>query len=242
MSLSMTVSGRTVHAAAMLTQTYHLGLGKLPTGYADPWDLGDTPPNNLSELVVLDIVKGAANTSDLLNVLNVLAVVSVVYNGVPYVAGSDFTHDQAPEAINWNLVGAEPSPGVTYQVTIRQFNAELTTLLEEVGRRESSNVQFCEPDVNGTIEASGQKWSTTLTPTKYLYLEFKFDSADAVGNIIHQFGIFVGTTKALGVPLGQMYLEPADIDDPGELYQIENVEPFTRNAGKRENYEVVLTF
>ena len=116
-----------------------------------------------------------------------------------------------------------------------------TGLLQEVGRRVSTLKSFVIEDPQGTISANDSSWSVSKTPTRHVYLQFKFDAQDASNKVIRQVGIFSGTVKKDTVPIGQMFLTPSDLEDDGILFMIQNIEPNSRNASTREIYEYVIT-
>lgn len=117
-----------------------------------------------------------------------------------------------------------------------------TALLAEVGRRRSTQVEFCTPDPNGPISVAEGKFAITSTPTRNLWYRFHFDFEDGVGSTIRETAIFVDTVAAAGVPVGQFYLLPAQVGDPGRLLIIEQRPPIVRAITTREDLEFVVTF
>lgn len=240
MSMGMLDSGHIVHATAMLREKYHLAWGRLPEEYVAPWNLGDIPPPPLSEVRTKTLVKGATQGSDAIGDTNILDLVRVTFNGVDYAVDEDVKLDA--NKVKWTNPTNEVETGSSYQIVYRVNTAAMNRLLDEIGRRSPSMQTYCKPDENGDIVANDSSWSVSTEPTRFIYLQFKFDSTDAIGSIIHQMGLFTGTEMAEGVPVGKKYLNPDEVADSGHLYMIENIEPFSRFAGKREIFEYVLTF
>jgi len=79
-------------------------------------------------------------------------------------------------------------------------------------------------------------------PTRNVYMQFKFDALDAMDKDVYQIGLFINTVRTAATPAAQHYLAPSEIEDPGLLYMIENIEPFPRTPGKREIFEYVVVF
>lgn len=117
-----------------------------------------------------------------------------------------------------------------------------TALLAEVGRRQATLVEFCVPDINGAISVTEGKFSITSTPTPNLYMKFHFDFEDAVGSTIREAAVFLDTVKAAGVPVGQFYLTPAQVANPGTLILAERRAPIVREITTRHLFEYVVTF
>lgn len=239
MAMGMTDDGHIIHAKAMFSRTYHLGWGKLPTGFADPWDLGATPPIPTSKVVSETITRGAGVLVDTLANTGVLKVISVKQGNSTYVPTTDYTVNG--NQITW-VVGHAPADGTGYTVVYRYTTAALTGLLNEIARRAPTLKEYVVEDPSGDIVANDTTWSVVGYPTRHVYMQFKFDATEAVGQIIHQLGIFADTIAKASVPAGQKYLLPADIENVGNLYMIDNIEPFSRFAGKREIFEYVITF
>jgi hypothetical protein len=117
-----------------------------------------------------------------------------------------------------------------------------TALVAEVGRRKASQVEYVVADANGAIEVPQGKYSITSTPTVSLYFKFFFDFADGVGSTIRERAIFIDTVAASGVPAGQMYLLPNQVQSPGTLLVIERNAPIVREVTTRQLFEFVVTF
>lgn len=121
-------------------------------------------------------------------------------------------------------------------------DAAATELLNEIGRREASEVSYVVPDSGGDIVLPTGVYSRSVTPTNHLYVSTNFDFADASSSVIREIGLFVGTEVIGGLPVGQKYFVPAEVDAPGRLLHLENLAPIFRSPAIRENFEVVITF
>lgn len=226
----------------MASQTFHMGWGGLPAGYADPWTVGQPAPSSLSSLGTQTITRSSSSAQDPITQIGIVKLISITVGSTTYNQGVSF--QLVGNAVDWSIAGSNPVPAANsnYTVTYRYTNTGITGLLQEYGRRSPLLVGYAYADPNGAIVANGSSWTYTTTPTGNLYLQFKFDPTDAVGNIIYQTGIFLGTVSAAGVTPGTQYLLPAQVGNPGQLYMADNVEPFSRFAGKREIYEVVISY
>lgn len=66
-------------------------------------------------------------------------------------------------------------------------------LIKEVGRRKVTLASYCIEDPAGTIEANGKLWKLSQSPTRHLYLQFKFSSTDNPDNTVYQMALYTGT-------------------------------------------------
>ena len=119
---------------------------------------------------------------------------------------------------------------------------DATELLNEVGRRKATYVNYCEPDEDGEIVVPTGQFTESIDPTNHLYMRFGFDYTDAPVAAIRELAVMVGSITDPGLPGGQMYFEPADIDDPGMLLVIEHITKFDRSPSVRQTFEFVVTF
>ena len=121
-------------------------------------------------------------------------------------------------------------------------NSSAVALLNELGRRAVTSVQYVVPDVAGAIILSNGSYSLSTPPTKSLLFTVNFDFVDAPGMVIREVGLFLGSTTDAGLPIGQRYFIPAEVTAPGRLLHLENIAPIFRSPSIRENFEIVLTF
>lgn len=118
-----------------------------------------------------------------------------------------------------------------------------TTVLNEVGRRVVTRTAFCVPDENGDIQTTTGRYREVATPTPHLYLFTKFDFADAPNATIRTLGVFMDTQVVSGLPEGQKYFLPSQLQNDGLLLVLENLERFIpRSPASRETFELVVTF
>jgi hypothetical protein len=117
-----------------------------------------------------------------------------------------------------------------------------SALVAEVGRRKASQVEYVVPDADGAIQLPQGNYSISATPTVSLYFKFFTDFDDGVGSTIRERAIFIDTVAATGVPVGQMYLQPNEVQSPGTLLVIERNAPIVREVTTRQLLEFVVTF
>jgi hypothetical protein len=120
--------------------------------------------------------------------------------------------------------------------------ANTSALLAEVGRRKAVQVEFCTPDAAGAVVVPEGTFTITTTPTNNLYYRFHWDFADGAGSTIREMAIYIDTVAAAGVPIGQFYLLPAQVAQPGILLTAERRAPLVREAYSRPMLEYVVTF
>ena len=118
-----------------------------------------------------------------------------------------------------------------------------TTLVDEIGRRLITAVQYVVPHAEGEIELpDGTRYTASAQPSKWVHARWTFDYADAAGEKVRELGVFIGGTLVAGLPAGQRYFTAAQVVAPGELYTLERFEAFTRSASTRQVQEFVLPF
>lgn len=98
---------------------------------------------------------------------------------------------------------------------------DATALVQEVGRRTVTLVQFCQPDPDGELIVPSGRFAISAEPTQHLYLRFNFDFADTAAGLIREAGVFLGSVVQSGLPEGQRYFAPADLASPGTLLALE---------------------
>lgn len=117
-----------------------------------------------------------------------------------------------------------------------------TALMDEVGRRTANSVEFVVPDVAGAIVLPTGNFTVSATPTNSLLITTNFDFLDAQSSVIREYAVFVGSEMIAGLPGGQRYFVPAEVDDPGRMLYLENIVPIYRSPAIRESFQVVITF
>ena len=131
---------------------------------------------------------------------------------------------------------------IEYTQTTPPEPINATKLINEVGRRTADEVLFCTGDENGELLTPTGRFRSSNVPTNNLYLKFTFDFTDAANQVIRELGVMVGTKIKEGLPEGQRYFEPQDIEDPGILLVLEHTVPLIRTAATRETFSFVVTF
>jgi hypothetical protein len=117
-----------------------------------------------------------------------------------------------------------------------------TALLNEIGRRTATEVAFAIEDVAGDIVLPTGRFSRSVNPTNFLYINTVYDFADAFSSVIREVGVFVGGTMNPGLPVGQKYFVPADYVLPGRMLHVENMAPIYRSPAIRPSFEIVVAF
>ncbi|WP_265022334.1 MULTISPECIES: hypothetical protein [unclassified Wolbachia] len=117
-----------------------------------------------------------------------------------------------------------------------------TKLLKEVGRRVVDEVLFCTGDENGELITPSGRFKPSNVPTNNLYLKCTFDFTNAANQVIREIGVMVGTKIKEGLPEGQRYFEPKDVENPGILLVLEHTVPLIRTSATRETFSFVVTF
>lgn len=117
-----------------------------------------------------------------------------------------------------------------------------TALLAEVARRRATLVDYCTPNANGDISVPEGRFAISQTPTNNLYYKFFFEFEEAVGSTIREQAIFLDTVAAAGVPAGQFYLLPNQVQTPGTLLVSQRTAPIVREVTTRQLFEFVVTF
>ena len=118
----------------------------------------------------------------------------------------------------------------------------VSVLVAEVGRRKVTQAIYCLPDPEGEIVVTEGRFKISNVPTKYIYLRFAFEFADAADQTIRELGVFVGTVAVSSAPTGQDYITPAEIDNPGRLLVLENIPKLARSPQIRQQFEFVVQF
>lgn len=122
-------------------------------------------------------------------------------------------------------------------------NNNATGLITELGRRLATSVAFVVPDPSGTIEIPGEGFfSETLTPTNRLLVVAQFGYAEEPTAVIRQTAVFIGTEVIAGLPAGQRYFTPDQLQSPGRLLQLQNLTPVNRSAATRSRFENLIVF
>lgn len=126
-----------------------------------------------------------------------------------------------------------------------------TALQAELGRRAPASVGFVQPDEagdvvvptgwanDGTVEVT--RYRQVTEPTPYLYIRVNYDYDNAATAVIREIGLFMDTVTKEGLPPGQRYFGPGDLEDPGLLLAAQILlPPINRSPSVRQSVEFVL--
>lgn len=218
---------------------FWLARGTLPPEYEGVWDLNNVPASLTAEVTEV-VTKTDSSDGDPLSNTPVYDIVSVkaVVGGttVEYIQGTDFV--LTGNNIIWN--NNAPETDSQYTVVYRYVEDNITELLSEIDCMKASVVSFCNPDDEGIIEAGGQRWTATRTPSKYVYLFFKYPADISLGKVIYQCGVFTNRVVS-----GEETTKPVlseNVTEPGDMILIDNIAPFTQSELIRQYCEIVLEF
>lgn len=118
-----------------------------------------------------------------------------------------------------------------------------TALVDEVGRRLVTDIQFVIPDPDGGIEMpSGNRYTIVAQPSPYLFISATFGYSDAVGEPIREVGVFLDAQMVAGLPSGQRYFSADQVANGGLAYGIERRALSTRTGSVSTLEQFVLPF
>lgn len=224
----LTQSGRAAIAASIKEQSIHLA-----------WGTGDTSWES-SHKVEKTFVKGEIKLDH-----QPIKDVKVVTGQKTYQPSIDYTVDSSTGVIKRTENSSIPvSDKITVEYSESTPPDSITSqkLLNELGRRTADEVLFCTGDENGELITPSGRFRPSNVPTNNLYLKFTFDFTDAANQVIRELGVMVGTKIKEGLPRGQRYFEPKDVENPGILLVLEHTVPLIRTAATRETFSFVVTF
>ena len=102
---------------------------------------------------------------------------------------------------------------------------EANKLIDEVGRKKLTQAFFVNEDDNGDIQMpGGRNYSLSETPTRHLFVRFLFNYGEGVNALIREVGIFINTKIKAGLPATQTFFTPEQLDNPGTLLMLENID------------------
>ncbi|MHC3931067.1 hypothetical protein ACJUAD_04170 [Wolbachia endosymbiont of Rhagoletis indifferens] len=224
----LTQSGRAAIAASIREQTIHLAWGSGDSTW-ESYHKVEKP--FVSDQITLD----HQHIKD----------VKVFKEQVVYKPSEDYVIDSSEGTIKRIKNGAITADSVITIEYTQGTPPELITstqLLKEVGRRVVDEILFCTGDENGELLTSSGRFRPSNVPTNNLFLKFTFDFTDAANQVIRELGVMVGTKIKEGLPEGQRYFEPKDVENPGILLVLEHTVPLIRTAATRETFSFVVTF
>lgn len=225
-----TKPGRAALAAAIKDRPIHMVWGR-----GEPWwDSPQTVPRTFAGDTV---AVGRSNISGI--------AVSSADGATPYTEGIHYTVNPAAGTVT-RVDGGPIAPGASVLIGFTPArptpSVAATALIDEVGRRALTAVQFVVPDPAGPIVAPTGRYRPSATPANNLHFRFVFDFADAPNETIRELGVVIDGVMAAGLPAGRMYFRPDEVAAPGILLLVDNVAPIVRTAATRETFEFVHTF
>ncbi|WMT84077.1 hypothetical protein NMD99_05365 [Wolbachia endosymbiont of Listronotus oregonensis] len=224
----LTQSGRAAIAASIKEQSLHLA-----------WGSGDGSSGS-SHKVEKTFVKGEIKLDH-----QPIKDVKVVTGQTMHQPSVDYTVDSSTGVIKRtenSSIAAGSTVTIEYTESTPPEPITSQKLLNELGRRTADEVLFCTGDENGELVTPSGRFRPSNVPTNNLYLKFTFDFTDAANQVIRELGVMVGTKIKEGLPEGQRYFEPQDIEDPGILLVLEHTVPLIRTSATRETFSFVVTF
>ena len=117
-----------------------------------------------------------------------------------------------------------------------------TELTHELGRVKAKAVGFCTPDPAGDIVMQGNRYAPSATPTPNLHIKAEFDFNDGLGQTIREIGVFVNVVLVKGLPRGQKYFTPDNVENKGILLGLDHIVPMQRGVGSRFGLDFVISF
>lgn len=227
----LVTSGRAALAASLKARAIHFA-----------WGRGESWWNSTAQVVAS--FAGSPQTITLPHA-PVAAVVVTSPDGVVYESPADYTWDTASGRITRVITG-DISAGAEVKVAVTYGRPDpgsaVVALIDELGRRVANTVEHVVPDAAGALQtADGNRWTISPVPTRHLYLSVLFEFAEESDQVIREMGIFVDTVRKVGVPAGQPYLQPANIDDEGMLFLADRIVPITRSPATRQGFTFVVT-
>ncbi|UJQ21370.1 hypothetical protein L2227_02005 [Wolbachia endosymbiont of Delia radicum] len=224
----LTQSGRAAIAASIKEQSLHLA-----------WGSGDSSSGS-SHQVEKVFVEGEIALDH-----HTIKDVRVFTGQTTYQPSIDYIVDSSTGVIKLaenSSITANSAVTVEYSESTPPELITSEKLLNELGRRTADEVLFCIGDENGELITPTGRFKPSNVPTNNLYLKFTFDFNDAANQVIRELGVMVGTKVKEGLPIGQRYFEPKDVENPGILLVLEHTVPLIRTAATRETFSFVVTF
>ncbi|WP_264375673.1 hypothetical protein [Wolbachia endosymbiont (group B) of Sphaerophoria taeniata] len=224
----LTQSGRAAIAASIKEQSIHLA-----------WGTGDTSWESSHQVEKVFIEGEIALDHHTIKDVRVFTGQTVYKSSIDYIVDSSSGVIKRTEN---SSIRANSAVTVEYSESTPPELITSEKLLNELGRRTANEVLFCTGDENGELLTPSGRFRPSNVPTNNLYLKFTFDFTDAANQVIRELGVMVGTKIKEGLPEGQRYFEPKDVENPGILLVLEHTVPLIRTAATRETFSFVVTF
>ncbi|WP_341819754.1 hypothetical protein [Wolbachia endosymbiont (group A) of Brachyopa scutellaris] len=224
----LTESGRAAIAASIKERVIHLA-----------WGSGDTNWGSIHQVEKVFVEGEIALDHHTIKDVRVFTGQTTYQPSIDYIVDSSSGVIKRTEN---SSIRANSAVTVEYTESTPPEPINSIKLLNELGRRTADEVLFCIGDENGELITPSGRFKPSNVPTNNLYLKFTFDFMDAANQVIRELGVMVGTKVKEGLPIGQRYFEPQDIEDPGILLVLEHTVPLIRTAATRETFSFVVTF
>ncbi|WCR59646.1 MAG: hypothetical protein PG978_001094 [Wolbachia endosymbiont of Ctenocephalides felis wCfeF] len=224
----LTQSGRAAIAASIKEQSIHLA-----------WGSGDANWENSHQVEKVFVEGEIALDHHTIKDVRVFTGETIYQPSVDYLVDSNTGMIKYLEN---SSIAASSMVKIEYTQNTPPELITSTKLFKEVGRRVVDEVLFCTGDENGELVTPSGRFRPSNVPTNNLYLKFTFDFTDAANQVIRELGVMVGTKVKEGLPIGQRYFEPKDVENPGILLVLEHTVPLIRTSATRETFSFVVTF
>lgn len=187
--------------------------------------------------------RGGVITLGLNNIFNV-TVKNAGNPGVTYLEGTDFIADYERGRVHHvpaGGIGKSTSVLVEFDTETQGEDLNASQLENEVGRKRAETIGYIKPDPYGSIPFEGSLYSLSATPTRHVYLSVRLAPEELSSNTIRETGIFIGGTIKGSVPASKTLYLPADVDEQGTLFALDNQPPLIRNNITTEVFHRVIS-
>lgn len=113
-----------------------------------------------------------------------------------------------------------------------------TALINEIGRRAASLVEYCTPDPEGTISVPSGTYTPSEERTRHIHLRFIFSLIDSREQTIRECGVFTNAVIADGAP---NYITPDYVMERGDLVTVERFDAVVLLNSPRRVFDFVIT-
>lgn len=231
MFTALTNQGRSAIAQAVKDEELFMAWGPGESHWdTDRQEVGEFDVDNHFDVgytELKDFVLTKADDDDIVYVLNTDYTVNLLTGIVTKLPGGSIAGDDVK---------------ASFHVKPPQALRTDTDLVSELARRRILVKQFVLPDPEGEIITNYGTYTVSLTPTPWLHISCTFLPADDPTATIRQIGIFTGTEIETGLPGGQTYFTPAQIEERGTLFSLRNLPTINRTAASKETFDLVIPF
>ena len=145
-----------------------------------------------------------------------------------------------------------PGDGAWQEGEVPDEDIDAIGLIAELGRRLPTRVEYCEPltgddyddEDPAYVKVPNKGWYHVVAePTRYLLIVAQFQYEEEPTATIRQSAVFMGTQIVDGLPAGQRYFTPDQIQSAGRMLQLQNLpKPLPRDSEYRTRLTHVLEF